>query len=283
MNEPISRREFARGVAALGAATLLGASKLSAAKDLPIGIQLYTVRDVLAKDFKGGLEKVARIGYRHFEFAGYGGMDAGALSAFLKELGVSVCGTHEGYEGLQKDPEAVFEFNKAIGNSLVVIPSMPWSLRNADATALYEFAYKLNVLGYQAKKHGLQLCYHNHSFEFAKVDGERTIWDILFAATDPELVKAELDVAWAFNADVDPVALMDRYADRIVCLHMKDLDKEKKLAPVGEGVIPMKKVVKKAQQIGVKWYIVEQDNTRKDKDILDEIAISYAALVKLLS
>jgi sugar phosphate isomerase/epimerase len=129
----------------------------------------------------------------------------------------------------------------------------------------------------------MQLCYHNHSFEFKKVDGENTIWDVLLGSADADMVKIELDVAWAFDADVDPVALMDKCGDRIKLLHMKDLDDKRQLAPVGEGIIDMRKVVEKGKEIGIKWYIVEQDSTRKGEDIMDEIAISYKNMVELLA
>lgn len=284
MNTSLSRREFGKTLAAIGAAFTLGsASKLFAGNDLPIGIQLYTVRDLLSKDFKGTLEKVAQIGYRQFEFAGYGGMGADELSAFLQSLGVTVCGTHEGYEGLIRNLEGVLEFNQAIGNKFVVVPSMPGSVRNGGVNEVEQFAYQLNKIGYEAKKQGMQLCYHNHSFEFDKIDGERTIWDVLFGASDADLVKAELDIAWAANAGVDPAALMTRYPDRVALLHMKDLDKKKKLAPVGEGVIDMKKVIEKGREIGVATFIVEQDRTREGKEIVDEIALSYGNLAKMLS
>jgi sugar phosphate isomerase/epimerase len=285
INKSISRREFGKQVAAAGAALTLGsmASKLNAAADLPIGIQLYSVRDALAKDFKGTLAQVAKIGYKHFEFAGYGGMEAAELDQFVKSLGATVCGTHEGYEGLVKDTAAVLAFNKTIGNKMVVVPSMPGNVSRGGVAEIEKFAQTLNTFGAEAKKQGMQICYHNHSFEFKKIDGERTIFDVLFSAADKDLVKSELDVAWVAAADVDPVALMKRYKGRIAALHMKDLDSDKKLAPVGEGVIDMKKVIKAARKIGVEWYIVEQDSTRKGKDIMDEIAISYNNLAKLLS
>jgi sugar phosphate isomerase/epimerase len=285
INKSISRREFGKNLAAAGAAITLGsmATKLNAAADLPIGIQLYTVRDELKKDFKGTLAQVAKIGYKHFEFAGYGGMEAGELDQYVKSLDATVCGTHEGYEGLVKDTAAVLAFNKTIGNKMIVVPSMPGNFSRGGVADIEKFAQTLNTFGAEAKKLGMQICYHNHWFEFKKIDSDRTIFDVLFGAADKKLVKSELDVAWAAYADVDLVELMHRYKGRILALHMKDLDKDKKLAPVGEGVIDMKTVIKTAHKIGVKWYIVEQDTTRSGKDIMDEIAISYNNMVKLLS
>ena len=280
----LTRRDFLKSMAATGAALSMGslASVVKAESDLPIGIQLYTVRSKSGKDFKGTLKKVAEIGYKHFEFAGYGGMDAGELNAFMEEIGATTCGSHEGYGNFLKDADGVIEFNEAIGNPYITIPSMPGHVRK-NADEIVRFANNLNKFGYKVRQADMQLCYHNHSFEFEKVDGDKTVWDILFETADADMVKAEVDVAWAYDAGVDPVELMDIWGDRIKLLHMKDLDDKRKLAPVGEGVIDMKAVIKKAKEIGVDWYIVEQDYTRKDKDIMDEIAISYKNLVKLLS
>ncbi|MBN1478766.1 TIM barrel protein [candidate division KSB1 bacterium] len=280
----VSRRDFLKGVAATGAVVSVNAfaTKVSAETDLPIGIQLYTVRDKSGKDFKGTLKKVAEIGYKYFEFAGYGGLDAGELNAFLAEIGATTCGSHEGYGNFIKDIDSVIEFNQAIGNPYITIPSMPGHVRSS-IDEIKRFADNLNIIGYKVKQAGMQLCYHNHSFEFDKVDGEQTVWDVLFQATDADMVKAEMDVAWVFAADVDPLTLMQQWGDRIKLLHMKDLDANRKLAPVGEGLIDMPQVVEKAKEIGVEWYIVEQDNTRPGKDILDEIAVSYKNMVKLLS
>ena len=279
-----TRRDFLKSAAATGAAVSLGgfANIVKAESDLPIGIQLYTVRDKSGKDFKGALKKVAEIGYKHFEFAGYGGMDAGAMNAFMEEIGASTCGTHEGYGNFLKDADGVIEFNQAIGNPYITVPGMPGHVRK-NVDELKRFADNLNKFGYKVKQAGMQLCYHNHSFEFDKIDGDKTIWDILFSTADADMLKAEVDIAWVYNADVDPVEFLSTWGDRVKLLHMKDLNKDRKLAPVGEGEIDMKKVVKVAKEIGVDWYIVEQDRTRAGKDIMDEIAISYKNLVKLLS
>jgi len=281
----MKRRDFLKTTAVTAAAMSLGSnsSLLGAGEDVPIGIQLYTVRQNLSKDFKGTLKKVRKIGYKNFEFAGYGGMDAGELVAFMQEIGVKTCGTHEGYEGLIRDFDRVLEFNQAIGNPYLVIPSMPGRIRRAGVDEIKRFADNLNIFGYKAKQAGIQLAYHNHSFEFKKVDGDKTIWDLLFETTDTDMVKAEIDVAWIYKAGVDPVAHLKKWGSRIKLLHMKDLDKDGKLAPVGEGVIDMKAVIAKAKEIGVDWYIVEQDRTRKGKDIMDEIAVSFKNLSKLLS
>ncbi len=281
----ISRRDFVKTMSAATALLGLGGmSTMARAEDeLPIGIQLYTVREKAAKDFKGALKKVSKIGYKNFEFAGYGGMEAADLAAFLQDIGANTCGTHHGYDGLLKNFDRVLEFNQAIGSPYLVVPSMPGRLRQAGVDEIKRFADNLNIFGYKARQVGIQLCYHNHSFEFKKIDGDQTIYDVLFNRADVDMVKAEVDIAWVYNAGVDPVAHLEKWRDRVKLLHMKDLDADKKLAPVGEGVIDMKGVVKKAKEIGVDWYIVEQDRPRKGKDIMDEIAVSFKNLSALLS
>jgi sugar phosphate isomerase/epimerase len=282
----MNRRKFIQNVTVAGAGAAVGFAGLTSkahAADLPIGIQLYTVRSLSGDDFKGTLKKVSEIGYKHFEYAGYGDMTADQLKTFVTGLGVTGCGTHEGFQNFEGGADKVIAFNKTLGVPYVVVPSMPREIRSGGVAEIEKFAAGLNKYGEMVKKAGMQLCYHNHSFEFEKVEDGRTIWDVLFSAADPDLVKAEVDVAWVYNADVDPVEFLSQWGERVKLLHMKDLDKERKLTPVGEGEIDLEKVVATAKQIGVDWYIVEQDRTREGKEILDEITISYKNMVQLLS
>ena len=282
----MNRRKFIQNVTAAGAGAAVGFAGLTSkahAADLPIGIQLYTVRSLSRDDFKGTLKKVSEIGYKHFEYAGYGDMTADQLKTFVTGLGVTGCGTHEGFQNFEGGADDVIAFSKTLGVPYVVVPSMPREIRSGGVAEIEKFAAGLNKYGKMVKKAGMQLCYHNHSFEFEKVEDGRTIWDVLFSAADSDLVKAEVDVAWVYNADVDPVEFLSHWGERVKLLHMKDLDKERKLTPVGDGEINLEQVVATAKQIGVDWYIVEQDRTREGKDILDEITISYKNMVQLLS
>ncbi|UCF35975.1 MAG: sugar phosphate isomerase/epimerase [Acidobacteriota bacterium] len=282
--QTVNRRRFIQNItlAGAGAALSLHGSGF-AASDLPIGIQLYTVRGLSRDDFQGTLAKVAKIGYKNFEFAGYGDLAAEGVNSLMANLGTQACGTHEGFQKFEADAAAVVSFNRAIKTPYVVVPSMPREARSGGVAEIEQFAAGLNKYGEMVKQAGMQLCYHNHSFEFEKAADGRTIWEVLMEASDPNLVKAEVDIAWVYNADVDPVELLGKYGDRVKLLHMKDLDKDRNLTPVGEGEIDLKAVVAKAKQIGVEWYIVEQDRTREGKEILDEVAISFKNLTSLLS
>jgi sugar phosphate isomerase/epimerase len=279
MIRTINRREF--NLALLSSAAVAGMGRtLFAAPKLPIGIQLYTVRDLASDDFKGALRKVRNVGYEAFEFAGFGDMDAGGVSTFMKEISAVTCGSHEGFEGLEKDLEGRIAFNKAIGNPVMVVPSMPGGYREGSAGKVVEFAGKLNAMGKKITAAGMKFCYHNHSFEFEKKGG-KTIYDLIFENSDPDKVQIEMDLAWVVDAKVDPLELMDKYRGRIPVLHCKDITADGTLAPVGKGIVPFREITAEAKKMGVNWYVVEQDSSRLP--ILEAIKVSYGNLAEMLS
>ena len=279
MSRTITRRDFNMALVSTAAAAGLGRNIFGAPR-LPIGIQLYTVRELAGKDFKGTLKKVREVGYEAFEFAGFGDMDAGGVSSFMKSISAVTCGSHEGFEGLEKDLDGRIAFNKAIGNPVMVVPSMPGKYREGSASEVVEFAGKLNEMGKKIREAGMKFCYHNHSFEFEKKGG-KTIYDLIFENSEPELVQIEMDLAWVVNAKVDPLKLMDQYRGRIPVLHCKDITKDETLVPVGTGIVPFKEIVSEARKMGVDWYVVEQDSSRLP--ILEAIGISYRNLAQMLS
>lgn len=285
MNEnKITRREFAVKMAAAGAVASLGAAVLHCSggtKQTPVALQLYTVRDLMKNDFKGTVEKVAKIGYDAVEFAGYGGLSAKEVKQLLKNTGLQVAGTHEGFEGLQANTEERIAFNLGIGNKNIVVPSMPGKWRKSNADGIKEFAAEMNKLGTKVHDAGMQLLYHNHWFEFAKLDG-KTIYEILLKNTDANLVKLEIDVAWAQRGGKIPADLIRQEGSRVRSLHMKDFlgDGNYTLAPVGTGVVDMSGIIKAAREVGVQWFIVEQD--RMKRPALEAIEISLKNMRKLL-
>ena len=144
-----------------------------------IAVQLYTVRREAAKDLRGTLEAVARAGYRAVEVAGLPDTPPGDLADLLSSAGLDVVAAHEGIDGLRTDPGAAVERMRTIGSTRVIVPSMPEADRST-ADDVRRFAAELNGLALRFAAEGLRFGYHNHSFEFAPLDGT-TIWDILLA------------------------------------------------------------------------------------------------------
>jgi sugar phosphate isomerase/epimerase len=231
--------------------------------NIPIALQMYTVRDVAETDFIAALRQVAEIGYTGVELAGTFGLSAGELKAALDDLGLKVAGSHIGLDMLEEDLASVIEYNQLIGNPYIVVPAVPGGRRRTldDWRRLAEL---LNRIGREVKQAGMQFCYHNHAFEFETFDGKCAL-DWLYELTDPDLVKAEIDVYWVQYAGQDPVTYLRKYADRLVLVHLKDMEPgdERFFAEVGEGVIEWPPIFEASEAAHVQWYVVEQDRCRR--------------------
>ena len=226
---------------------------------IPIALQLYTVRDETAKDFKGTVRKVAQMGYAGVEFAGTGGLSAQEMKDLLAETKLKPAGNHVGLGPLETELEQVISFQKAIGNRFVGIPALPGEMRNPSG--FRKAAAAMNRIGAELKKAGLVLYYHNHNFEFDVVQGERGI-DILLKETDPDLVKFQCDVYWAYYAGEDPAAFIRAHAGRFPLIHLKDMaitGDQRTFTEVGEGVLDFQAIFAASEAQGAEWYIVEQD------------------------
>lgn len=264
-----TRRCFIRQ-SSLFSAILLWAPGDVFAKETPIGLQLYTLRNEMTKDAKGTLQKVAQLGYKELETFGYNqgkwfGMTATELSALLKDLGMSSPSGHtfpggmfltEGWEDKWK--KAV-EDAKTLGQKYIVIPWLEETHRKSIDN-YKKIASGLGIAAQTAKNAGLKLAYHNHDFEFIPIDGQ-TGMDILLKETDAGMVNIELDLYWAMKAGHDPIQLFAQYPGRFPMWHIKDMDKTEKkfFTEVGNGVIDFKAIFAKAKQSGMKYFFVEQD------------------------
>jgi len=228
--------------------------------NVPIALQLYTVRDQTAIDFPGTVRHVAKMGYSGVEFAGTGGLSASEMQDLLAETGLKAAGSHIALALMEEDLDGVIAYNKTIGNPWIGVPFLPNELRTLDG--FRQVAATLNRLGAISKAAGISLYYHNHAFEFDVQDGVRG-WDILTAETDPALVGLELDCYWAVYAGEDPAALIRKNAGRFPLVHLKDMigsGAERTWAEVGEGTIDWQPVFAASEAQGVHWYIVEQDS-----------------------
>ncbi len=243
---------------------------------IPVALQMYSVREEAARDFAGTLKSVASIGYRALELSGYGEMTASELRKVLDGLGLSALSNHVGLAILRSSLDRTIEDCLSLGCRYLVCPWLPPEERG-DASAYRRLASELTSMGRRCQDRGLRFAYHNHDFEFERLDGQYAL-DVLFEAADNRIVKSELDVYWAAHAGVDPAACLRRLGSRCAIVHLKDMarDESRTFAEVGEGRLDFPSIFAAAQAAGVELYVVEQD--RCQRPALESIAISLKNL-----
>jgi sugar phosphate isomerase/epimerase len=289
----INRRTFLKTAGTAAAVSLLPSRFLWAAGQHQIkniGVQLYTVRNLMKDDFEGTIAKVAQIGYKEVEFAGYFGRTADQVKAVLVKNGLKAPSTHVQYDELDEKFPSVIDFSKSIGLEYIICPWIPEDLRKSP-DIWKQAAEKFNKAGEQTKAAGMQFGYHNHWFEFIPTNGVLP-YDELLKLSDPKLVKMEMDLAWISTTGTDPVKYFQKYPGRFPLVHVKDVKTMPKvtqggsqnfgdtvdLTEVGSGVIDWKRIFAHADQAGIKHYIVEHDHP---KEPLASIKGSYEYLSKL--
>ncbi len=228
---------------------------------IPVGLQLYTLRDDCAKDFKGTVQAVATMGYHGVELAGDGGLKAKEMKALLEDTHLQVAGSHAGLDDLRNKLEEVAEFSLGIGNKRVICPYLPQEFQEKGAAGYREAGKLLDEIGAKLGEKGLSLSYHNHSFEFSGKDGNQFFLDVLLSSASPRNLKAEIDTYWIQHGGCDPVEYIKTYSGRIELLHIKDMlnDENKSFAEIGAGILNWDGIFKAAEEAGVAWYLVEQD------------------------
>ena len=244
---------------------------------LPLAVQLYTLREQCAQDFEGALRAVARTGYRAVELAGLHGMSARDLRKLLAELKLTAFACHAGLDRLENQFVEVIQECHFLESLFVVCSSLPENCRkNAEGYRLG--AQRLDAVGARLREHQLQLCYHNHAFEFELFEN-RSGMDWLYESCSKNNVKSELDVYWVKKGGADPVHWIEQLGRRCAILHLKDMDANGDFAEVGTGCLDFSAILKAAQKAGVHGYIVEQDVCSRPP--LESIAISLENLRRL--
>lgn len=231
------------------------------------GLQLYSVRDAMPKNVEETLAKVAGMGYKYVEFAGFFDTSAIKIKEILEKYTLIVIGTHTGTEEIYKYFDDTIAFQTAIGNLNVIIPGADLS-NQRKIDDFVEFANKYQPL---LESKGLRLGYHNHSFEFEKNADGSEIYKQLIERTNLLL---ELDIYWAFNAGQNPVALMERLAPRIFAIHIKDGLMGGEGKPLGQGKAPVRECFEKAREMGF-TLIVESETLKPDGLSEAKICIDY--------
>jgi len=225
------------------------------------GLQLYTLRRSMAEDFEGTLARVAEMGYREMEFAGYFGRDAATVREALDRNGLVSPAAHIELNAVRENLAAEIDFAAALGQRFIVVPYLPDDERGLDDYR--RLAETLNSAGEQCRAAGLKMGYHNHDFEFAPTDG-RIPYDILLEETDPELVDMELDLFWIADGGHDALAYFEAHPGRFTMLHVKDRAADGATVDVGAGEIDFAAIFAHGETAGIEHYFVEHDNPGGD-------------------
>ncbi len=282
----MKRREFVKSSAALTTLSVLGAGNvvfsLNAPKQ-PIGVQLYTVRDLMGKDAKGTIASVAKIGYTHVEGAGYNdrkfyGMVPKDFKSLLSDNGLKMPSSHVTSPFLKNSANETFEDAAEAGCEYVVLA---W-LFPKERTSLDNYKQIIELVNTSAEvaaKNGIKLGYHNHDFEFVELENEIP-YELMMKDFSKD-IPMELDLYWTTKIGQNPVELFNKYPGRFELWHVKDMDNtpEKAFTEVGNGVIDFKSIFKEEKTAGLKYFFVEQDVCKRPP--LESIEISYSNVQKI--
>jgi sugar phosphate isomerase/epimerase len=260
-----TRRQFIAtlGVAAFGIAgrDAAAASEILAAKRKikRVGLQLYTVRDLMKADLPGTIARVAAIGYKEVEFAGYFGRTPAMIRELLRRNGLTSPSTHLPFESLEGGWQKQLDDAKAVGHHWATIAWIPEDKRRT-LDDWKRHAALFNRAGSQAKAAGLRFAYHNHDFELRSVDGQRPL-DLLLSETDRSLVDFEMDIYWVKFGGGDPLDFFNRHPKRFPLVHVKDSagPPDNKMVDVGQGTIDFRSIFAQSEKAGIKHYFVEHD------------------------
>ena len=233
----------------------MGASKCK----IPVGLQLWTVRAECAKDFPGTIAKVAKMGYKGVEFAGFYERSAKDVRKMLDDNGLLCFGSHTAIDLLSNEKlAATMEFNRTIGNKFVIVPWLDRKQLKTKEDWLAK-AKTFNELADKTRSEGVHIGYHSHQGDFLPIDGE-TPWDILFGNTSKE-VCMQLDTGNCMQGGGDPVAILKKYPGRSLTIHLKEYSATNKKALIGEGDVKWKEIFEICETTGgTQYYIIEEES-----------------------
>jgi sugar phosphate isomerase/epimerase len=264
-----TRRQFLQTATAVSAYAFTASRRAIALPfGLPLGLQLYSVRDVLPKDYDGTLKKVAALGYREVEAAGFFGHSAADVKAAMASAGLHCVSAHHSMADLSTQLDEIIAFHKVLGTQYIVCaypghknPPAKGGERTFVLEDWHWNAEQFNRIGAKVKAAGLRFGYHNHTPEFVVVDGV-TPYDELMKLTDPALLTFEMDCGWVIVGGGDPVALLHKYSNRISMLHVKDFPRDvnpPRATELGRGSIDYGPIFAAAKKGEIKHYFVEQE------------------------
>ncbi len=245
---------------------------------LPIAVQVYSVRDSAEADLYACLKQIKEFGYDGVEFAGLYGNKPADIKAWCEELGLVPISAHVPYVDMLKDPMGVLNAYKQIGCKYIAVPYLSGEHRPGHPNFPYVVEF-IGILCKAAKELGMQMLYHNHDFEFVKVDGKYAL-EVLYDTIPEDLLKTELDTCWVNVGGENPANYIRKYTGRAPIVHLKDFVGEKsdnmyaligiddkreekatafELRPVGSGKQDIPAILAASKDAGAEWVIVEQD------------------------
>ena len=252
----------------------------------PVGLQTYSLRDQIKQDGAKAFDYIKEQGFKIVEIGleNHYGMTREELRDTLKKLELTPIAAHAGLEYILKKTDEAVENAKFFNIKYVGVAWAPHRTPFDEAQTL-KLAEDFNTAGKLLKEHGIQFFYHNHGYEFYPYRDGLTLFDLLMEKTDPELVKYQMDVLWTIHPGQDPVKLLKQYPDRWVSMHLKDLAKgvrgdlsggtdNKNDVPLGTGQADYPAILKAAQEVGIKYYFIEDESP----DVLKQIPQSLKFL-----
>ncbi len=256
----MNRRDFIKQSATLSAGIILAPTLFTEAKPIKkFGVQLYSVRDLMPKDAKGTMKKLAEMGYTQFE--SYGGPDflwgmaPKECKTFLGDMGATMVSTHF---DMNKDLDKNIERGAEAGLKYMLCPFLGPQKTLDDWKKKAEL---FNQVGEKVTKAGMKFGYHNHDYSFKPLDGQIP-HELLLANTDPKYVMFELDLCWIVASGQDTIAHLNKYGKRYELVHIKDMVKDNGKVTqkdLGQGSVDFETILKTAKKVGVKYYLVEQE------------------------
>lgn len=270
---------------------------------LPVALQMYSVRDALSEDYEGTLKKVKALGYDYVELAGLAGRSAEEIKKLYREAGLTVISAHVPLADLLNDTKKTLSDYSTIGCSYVAVPWIE-DERRPGQPGFEPTIADITKVGKIAKELGMVLLYHNHDFEFVKIDGKYAL-DIMYETIPSDILQTEIDTCWVNFAGVEPAEYLKQYKGRAPVVHLKDftatddpaketpydliMDNAPKPAtkeqrsfefqPLGYGKQDIPSLLDAAEYVGAKYVVVEQDQSIR-RTSLEDAALSRETLKK---
>ena len=254
-----------------------------------LGLQLYTVRDHLQDEasIDATFARLAQMGYLEGQTAGLI-VELPCFAALAKKHGIKIVGTHYSFDKIVAAPAETMALHERLGTKNIGIGGMPNEPRK-DYDALMRFIESFNAAAALYAKEGYKLTYHNHSFEFIKINGSKTIMDYLYEELDPANTSFVLDTCWVAHGGADVRYWLEKLSGRVDILHLKDIEPYydngkivQSYTEIGNGNIWWDGVLETAEKIGVKHYVVEQDSRWIDNDPFKSLEASKNFLSKYI-